>query len=109
MNRNSIPALAALALALAAAPALAEHKGAPHGNGKPDAGESRGAHGDCGDEYHPCRDGEGDGDGKGKGDDARGQDKQPGKHTVRHEEGKGSAQGQAQREEHSRKWWKFWE
>ena len=25
------------------------------------------------------------------------------------EEGKGSEQGQASREEHSRKWWKFWE
>lgn len=28
---------------------------------------------------------------------------------VRREEAKGSEQGQASRQEHSRKWWKFWE
>jgi hypothetical protein len=35
--------------------------------------------------------------------------KQQEKHTERTEAGKGSEQGQAMREEHSRKWWKFWE
>ena len=43
--------------------------------------------------------------------DKKGLDKQHEKKAdqERKEEGKGSEQGQASREEHSRKWWKFWE
>ena len=35
--------------------------------------------------------------------------KQREKHTEYREEGKGSETGQASREEHRKKWWKFWE
>jgi hypothetical protein len=36
-------------------------------------------------------------------------EKQREKHTEYHEEGKGSQQGQAQRDEVKKKWWRFWE
>lgn len=43
-------------------------------------------------------------------DRVAGKDKQHDKKAdqIRKEEGKGSEQGQASREEHSKKWWKFW-
>ena len=48
---------------------------------------------------------------KGKSDEASGLNKQSEKkmEQERKEEGKGSETGQKMREEHSRKWWKFWE
>lgn len=46
-----------------------------------------------------------------EGEANRGQDKQAGKKATqeRKEAGKGSEQGQQMRQEHSRKWWKFWD
>ena len=48
---------------------------------------------------------------QGEMDDAKGLEKQGAKkmEQERKETGKGSEQGQSMREEHSRKWWKFWE
>ena len=50
-------------------------------------------------------------DDDGDDEDSKGLDKQKQKksESERKELGKGSEQGQASREEHSRKWWKFWE
>lgn len=48
---------------------------------------------------------------KEQDDEDKGLDKQHDKKVeqVRKEEAKGSEQGQQSRQEHSRKWWKFWE